>query len=207
MIETTSKGAIHSLYPHSQPAGLCSLREYLLVERLEERLADTESSRLLLLRFVKEGDFPIDSMTFDITMLDATGCEVGTTTVILRDSDIPPVEAGHSFTPDRGIPVEGGCTAIRIRMREVTSGAYVYRVEGGTVTVDYIPPEPWRYDPHAGESEGLTEEKPLRVRSKQSGKVRHLWPVALLTALLLIYFIARPFWKALADLIFGALFR
>ena len=48
MIETTSMGAIHSLYPHSQPAGLCSLREYLLVERLEERLADTENGRLLL---------------------------------------------------------------------------------------------------------------------------------------------------------------
>ena len=62
-------------------------------------------------------------------------------------------------------------------------------------------------DPHAGEEERLTEEKPLRVRSKRSGKVRHLWPVALLTALLLIYFIARPFWKALSDLIFGSLFR
>lgn len=194
MNQIVTKGAaIHSLYAHPQPAGLCALREYLLT--------DTEEGRLLLTRWVKEADFPVDAMTFDITMLDAVGCEMGRTTVVLRDSDIPQVEMGHIFTPELGIPVADGCMDIRIRLREITSGAYVYRVAGNTVTTDYRPAEPWRYDPHAGEAEKLTEAKGVRVRSKSSGKVRHLWPVALLTLLLLIYVIAKPFWDAVFGLI------
>ena len=200
---TTKGGALHSLYAYPQPAGLCALREYLLVERnadgLGEPLKDVPEGRLLFLRFLKECDFTVDSMTFDITMLDAVGSEMGQITVTLRDSDIPQAETGHVFTPDVGIPVAGGCMDIRIRMREVTSGDYVYRAEGMTVTVDYLPPEPWRYDPRAGAAEGLTETHSLRVRSKRSGKVRHLWPVALLTALLMVYFIARPFWDLLLE--------
>ena len=196
MRDVTSKGvAIHGLYAHPQPAGLCSLREYLLTDQP----ADAPGGRLLLFRFVKECDFPVDSMTLEVTMLDAIGSELGKLPVILRDSDIPPVETGCIFTPNLGIPVDGNCADIRVRLMEVTSGAYVYRVDGMTVTADYVPEEPWRYAPRAGEAEKLTEERGVRVRSKRSGKVRHLWPLALLTALLLICLITRPFWEALLD--------
>lgn len=194
MTETVIQGAaIHSLYAHPQPAGLCALREYLLT--------NTDEGKLLLLRFVKEGDFTVDSMTFEITMLDAMGGELGKLPVTLRDSEIPPVETGHVFTPDVGIPVDGSCADIRLRLITVTSGDYTYRVEGGTVTTDYTPAEPWRYDPRAGEAEKLTEERGVRVRSKASGKVRHLWPIALLTALLLLGIIAAPFLEAFIKLI------
>lgn len=194
MTETVIQGAaIHSLYAHPQPAGLCALREYLLT--------NTDEGKLLLLRFVKEGDFTVDSMTFEITMLDAMGGELGKLPVTLRDSEIPPVETGHVFTPDVGIPVDGSCADIRLRLITVTSGDYTYRVEGGTVTTDYTPAEPWRYDPRAGEAEKLTEEKGVRVRSKASGKVRHLWPIALLTALILLGIIAAPFLEAFIKLI------
>jgi hypothetical protein len=194
MTETVTKGAaIHSLYAHPQPAGLCALREYLLT--------NTDEGKLLLLRFAKEGDFTVDSMTFEITMLDAMGGELGKLPVTLRDSEIPPVETGHVFTPDVGIPVDGSCADIRLRLITVTSGDYTYRVEGGTVTTDYTPAEPWHYDPRAGESERLTEERGVRVRSKASGKVRHLWPIALLTALILLGIIAAPFLEAFIKLI------
>lgn len=194
MTETVIQGAaIHSLYAHPQPAGLCALREYLLT--------NTDEGKLLLLRFVKEGDFTVDSMTFEITMLDAMGGELGKLPVTLRDSEIPPVETGHVFTPDVGIPVDGSCADIRLRLITVTSGDYTYRVEGGAVTTDYTPAEPWRYDPRAGEAEKLTEERGVRVRSKASGKVRHLWPIALLTALILLGIIAAPFLEAFIKLI------
>lgn len=194
MTETVIQGAaIHSLYAHPQPAGLCALREYLLT--------NTDEGKLLLLRFVKEGDFTVDSMTFEITMLDAMGGELGKLPVTLRDSEIPPVETGHVFTPDVGIPVDGSCADIRLRLITVTSGDYTYRVEGGTVTTDYTPAEPWHYDPRAGEAEKLTEERGVRVRSKASGKVRHLWPIALLTALILLGIIAAPFLEAFIKLI------
>ena len=177
--ERTKNTAVHSLYAHPQPAGLCALREYLLT--------DTEAGRLLLLRWVKEGDFGIDSLTFEVTMLDAVGNELGRVTITQRDGDIPPAEIGHIFTPERGVPVDGGCMDVRVRLTEVRSGGYVYRVENGTVTTDYDAPEPWRYDPHAGEKERLTEEMNVRVRSKRAGKVRFLWPVALLTVFTLLY--------------------
>ena len=187
MTETVIQGAaIHSLYAHPQPAGLCALREYLLT--------NTDEGKLLLLRFAKEGDFTVDSMTFEITQLDAMGGELGKLPVTLRDSEIPPVETGHVFTPDVGIPVDGSCADIRLRLITVTSGDYTYRVEGGTVTTDYTPAEPWRYDPRAGEGEHLTEEKPLRVRSKRAGKVRFLWPVALLTVFALAYILIIRFY-------------
>ena len=184
--ESTASTAVHSLYAHPQPAGLCALREYLLT--------DSEEGRILLLRWVKEGDFEIDSMTFEVIMLDAIGGELGKVTVAQKDGDIPQVETGHIFTPDRGVPVDGGCVDIRVRLLEVRSGAYVYRVENGAVVTDYEAPEPWRYDPHAGEKEHLTEEMPLRVRSKRAGKVRFLWPVALLTVFALAYILIIRFY-------------
>ena len=140
--ESTASTAVHSLYAHPQPAGLCALREYLLT--------DSEAGRILLLRWVKEGDFNIDAITFEVTMLDAVGGSLGCVTVTQKDGDIPPVETGHVFTPDRGIPVDGGCVDIRVRLLEVRSGAYVYRVENGAVVIDYDAPEPWRYDPQIG---------------------------------------------------------
>lgn len=181
--ERTKCTAVHSLYAYPQPAGLCAVREYLLT--------DLEDQRILLLRWVKEGDFSIDALTFEVTMLDAVGGELGTVTVTRRDTDIPDVETGHIFTADMGIPVDGGCMDVRIRLTEVRSGSYVYRVEKGNVTIDYRADEPWRYDPRAGQDEGLTEENGVRVRSKRAGKVRHLWPVALLTVLLLGFFLIR----------------
>lgn len=197
MTDTTiGKRTIHSLYPHPQPAGLCALREYLLIDR------PAEEGKLLILRLAKECDFAIDSISFTVTMLDAVGNDLGSVPVTLRDSDIPPAEAGQIFTPDVGIAVDGGCVDIRIRLTEVTSGAYVYRAEGMTFTTTYAPEEPWRYDPHAGESEKLTEKNSLRVRSGREGKARHLWPIALLLSLLLVYLIAKPFWDAVVDLLF-----
>ncbi len=177
--------AVRSLYAHPQPAGLCAVREYLLTQ--------TDDTRILLLRWVKEGDFAVDTMTFEVTMLDAIGGELGRKTVTWREGDIPAAEAGQIFTPERGIPVDGSCMDVRVRLLEVTSGAYVYRVENNTVTVDYIPEEPWRYDAHGGEKQDLTEEHPLRVRSKRAGKVRHLWPIALLAVLFLAYTVIRPY--------------
>ena len=198
MTDTTiGTTAIHSLYPHPQPAGLCALREYLLIERP----AHAEEGKLLLLRFAKECDFPVDSLSFTITMLDAMGNDLGSVPVTLRDSEIPPVETGQIFTPDVGIAVESGCVDIRIRLTELASGDYRYRVEGATVTTEYAPEEPWSYDPRAGKEESLTEKKTLRVRSARGGKVRHLWPIALLAALLLVYLIAKPFWDAVLDLL------
>lgn len=174
---------VYSPYTLPQPSGLLSVREYLLTD-MEERI--------LLLRWVKEMEFPVDSMSYEITMLDAVGAELGRRTVTHTASDIPVIEPGVVFTLKRGIPVDEGCMNVRIRVTEVRSGAYVYRVSGHTVTADYISEEPWRYDPKAGSGERLTDRNPLFVRSKRTKKVHFLWPAAFLAALLIIVSIILP---------------
>lgn len=176
---------VHSLYALSQPGGLLSLREYLLT--------DVGGERVLLLRWVKEADVSIDSMIFEVIMMDAVGSELGRRTVTYEVSDIPPAEKGHLFAPERGIPVDSGCMEVRVNLIEVRSGSYVYRMGANTVTVDYLPEEPWVYDPRAGEQEKLTDSRGLRVRSKRRGKVHFLWLAALLTVLLILFSILSPY--------------
>lgn len=195
LTEKIKSTAVRELYALPQPAGLVAVREYLLTE--------VDGCRVLILRWIKEAEFAIDSMTFEVTMLDAVGGELGRVTVTHLASDIPPAETGHILTPDRGISVDGGCMDIRVRLTEVRSGSYIYRPEGAGVTVDYTAEEPWRYDAHAGEHEGLTDSHPLRVRSKRSGKVRFLWPVALLTVLLIAGFVLYPYLSDLFPSVFG----
>ena len=184
---------VYSPYTHPQPAGLLSVQEYLLT--------DVDGVRVLLLRWIKEIGFPIDSMTYEVVTLDAVGAELGRHTVSHVASDIPSAEIGQSFTLNRGIPVEGGCMHIRVRITEVKSGAYVYRVSGTTVTADYIPEEPWTYDPKAGDGEKITDESTLRVRSKRTGKVHLLGVAAFLAVLLIAASIILPY---IADVFDGA---
>lgn len=176
---------VYSPYTPPQPADLISVKEYLLT--------DTDGGRVLLLRWLKEMDHPIDTVTCEITMLDAVGTELGRRTAAYSSADIPPVPRGQIFTPTAGIPVDSGCMHIRVRVTEVRSGSYAYRTAGSTVITDYIPEEPWRYDSGAGEREKLTDRNTLRVRPKRAGKVRFLWPAALLTALLLAASIILPY--------------
>ena len=194
MIENqTGDMTVYSPYTLPQPAGLLAVREYLLT--------DVEGERLLILRWVRETEVPVDAMTYEIVMLDAVGAELGRRTATHLAADIPPAEIGAVFTLKRGIPVDEGCRNIRIRITEVRSGSYVYRTSGSTVVTDYIPEEPWSYDPNAGNREKLTDRIPLRVRSKRMGRVHHLWPVALLIALLLAAVITLP---ALTDILTNA---
>ena len=184
--QTTDK-TVYSPYTLPQPAGLVSVKEYLLTDMGKERV--------LLLRWVKEMEFPIDALTCEITMQDAVGAELGKRAVTYHATDLPPVEAGQIFTPIAGIPVDSGCMHVRVRVTELKSGSYVYRTAGTAVTTDYIPEEPWSYDPKAGARDGLTDQNTLRVRSKRAGKVRFLWPAALITALLLAVSIILPYFS------------
>ncbi len=186
MIENQTKDTtVYSPYTLPQPAGLLSVQEYLLT--------DVDGERVLLLRWVKEFEFPIDSMTYEVVMLDAVGTELGRRTATHLMSDIPPAEAGSVFTLNRGISVDGGCMHVRVRVTEVKSGSYVYRVSGNTVSTDYVSEEPWTYDPKAGDDAKLTDQSPLCVRSKRTKKVHTLWPAAFLAALLIAASIILPY--------------
>lgn len=178
--------AIRNPYTLPQPAGPCALQEFLL--------ADLDRGRVLFLRWVKEEEVPLDSMTFEVTMLDALGGELGRVTVTHRGKDIPPVAKEGVFTPERGIPVENGCVDIRIRLLEVTSDAYIYREKNGLMVTEYRPPLPWKYLPRRDLERELARKQDLRVRSRRAGKVRFSWLVPLLAILTLLYLLVFRFY-------------
>lgn len=173
-------------YTAPQPSGLMTVREY--------RFVASGDQRCLLIRWVKEADFSVDSFTFELTLLDAVGGCTGNRRITYRASDLPAAEVGVPFTMDSGIPVDEDCAGIHIRLLEVVSGSYIYRVQADrTVTVDYEAEEPWAYDGHAGEAEGLSDTITLRVVSKKAKPVRFLWLVALAALLLLMWAYVRPY--------------
>lgn len=170
-------------YTHPQPTGLLSLREYLFVT-----VGDT---RCVLLRWVREADFPVNSVTVEITQTDGLGTRLGSTRVTYGENDLPPHRVGELFTPSGAIPVDPACTEVRVRLCRVESGDYLYRVRRDlSVTVDYGAEEPWAYDDRAGESEGLSDTTPLRVISKAQRRVplRALVTLGGLVALLVALF-------------------
>lgn len=167
-------------YRHPQPGGLVAVKEYLF--------ADTGEGHCLLLCWVLEGDLPVERFTFTVEELDAVGDTVGQVTVTCEGEDIPPVRQGDCFTPTRGIPVHERCSDIRVRLLEVVSEGYVYRIKGKRVTVDYAPGAPWVYEEDGGAEDGLSDTVSLKLGSKLRGnRVKYLWPLALLTFLLILW--------------------
>lgn len=174
-------------YRYPQPAGLVAVKDYLF--------AHTEEGHCLLLRWVMEADFPVESFTFTVEQLDAVGDPVGQATVTCAGEDIPSVKRGECFTPERGIAVHERCSAIRVHLSEVISEGYVYRVKGMRVEMDYRPDTPWRYEANGGAEDGLSDTVSLSLSSKLRGKrsrVRFLWPLALLSFLLILLIILAP---------------
>ena len=183
---------VYSPYTLPQPSGLLAVKEYLLT--------DVEEDRLLLLRWVRELEYFVDSLTYEIIMLDSVGAELGRKVVTHVAADIPFAEVGEVFALKRGIPVAVDCMSVRIRVTEVKSGAYVYRVVGEAVCMDYVSQEPWKLDSKAGKKEKLTDRNPLLVRSKRTEKVSFLWPAAVLAVLILVgSFILPPLAKRIAE--------
>lgn len=174
-------------YRYPQPAGLVAVKDYLF--------AHTEEGHCLLLRWVMEADFPVESFTFTVEQLDAVGDPVGQATVTCAGEDIPSVKRGECFTPERGIAVHERCSAVRIHLSEVVSEGYVYRVKGTQVEMDYRPDTPWRYEANGGAEDGLSDTVSLSLHSKlrdRGSRVRFLWPLALLSFLLILLIILAP---------------
>lgn len=182
---TDRLAAVRIPYTRPCPEGLMAVRDFLFTE--------AEGGRCLLLRWVKEADFEVDSFTFELEQLDAAGGCLGVIAVTYQGMDIPPIAPGETFVPERGIAVHRSCTDIRVRLTELISGSYMYRVKGNRVEIDYRISEPWVYGMWDGREDGLSDTVSLRVVSGRRRRVRLLWPAAVLSVLLLILVILAPF--------------
>jgi hypothetical protein len=155
-------------------------------------MADGDGSPCLLLKWVLEADFAVDRFLFSVEELDVAGDLLETLTVTCEGADIPPVSTGECFVPPCAIRLKEACADVRVRLLEVESAGYVYRIRNGRVTTDYAEEEPWRYVAEDGISDGLNAHMFLRVCSKMKRRVRFLWPMALLAFLLLLLAILAP---------------
>ena len=171
-------------YVHPQPGGLVTVREY--------RMTDVDGSPCLLLKWALEADFSVDRFRFSVEELDVAGELLETLTVTCEGSDIPPLSTGECFVPPCAIRLKEACADVRIRLLEVESAGYLYKIRNGRVTLDYEAEEPWVYGADDGVSDGMNTHTSLRVRSKMKRRVRFLWPAALLTFLLLLLAILAP---------------
>ena len=171
-------------YVHPQLGGLVTVREY--------RMADVDGSPCLLLKWALEADFSVDRFRFSVDELDVAGELLETLTVTCEGKDIPPLSTGECFVPPCAIRLKEACADVRIRLLEVESAGYLYKIRNGRVTLDYEAEEPWVYGADDGVSDGLNTHTSLRVRSKMKRRVRFLWPAALLTFLLLLLAILAP---------------
>ncbi len=174
-----------------QPEGVVRVQDYLFTE--------IEGTRCVLLRWVMEADFPVDSFTFVLTESDAAESDLGTTTVTCGRADVASVAKGAVFTPASAIPVGEKCTAVKIQLTEVVSGDYVYTVKGTRVEAGYRAPERWVYDKNPGREDGLSDKRLLRVVPKRRKNARFLWIPAVLTAILLILMILDPYVTRLRE--------
>lgn len=183
--EFSTDVSVKETYAHPQPEGLMAVQDFLFTNRA--------GGRYVLLRWVMEAEFPVDRFTIELKQMDPVNECLDTVTVTYQGLDIPPLKQGDLFVPAQGIAVQDKCTDIRVRLIEVVSGDFVYRVKGSRVEVDFCAPEPWVYDPRGGREDRLSDTVSLRVGSKLGGKVRFGWPIAILSALLLILLMVLPY--------------
>ena len=168
-----------------QPEGLLRVKDLLF--------AEADGVRCVLLRWIMEADFPVDTMIFELSQLDAADECMGTVTLTYGREELSGLRKGDLLTPLAGIPVDSRCAAVRVQVVEVSSGRYIYRVKGTRVEAGYRPPEYWAYDKKPGRSDDLPDKVPLRVASKGRGRARFVRPVAILAVLLMLFLILYPY--------------
>ena len=115
-------------YAHSQIEGFISVKNYIFVR--------DQQQKYLLLRLHNLADFIANSLEFTITQLDSTGAVLATTTHFYDQLNFQP---NRTFSLPKGIAVNEFCTDFKLNFTRVTSGNFVYRVQGADVAVFYTP--------------------------------------------------------------------
>lgn len=113
-------------YTHSQIDGFISVKNYLFTY--------VKDQKYLFIRFTNLTDFVVHSMRFTLSLLDRTGAVLQTREISLDQLTFQP---GHTYSPPQAIAVDEFCTDFKLEFSQVTSGKYIYRVEGQRITVLY----------------------------------------------------------------------
>ena len=152
-------------YQYSQTNRLVPLKQYIFFSKNEKKY--------LLLRFSNDSDFIVNGIKFELQQFDGNGRKIGNSTLTARLISGDP---GSVFALRDGFVVDDKCVDFTVTVTEIYSGDYVYSLEHGVTTVNYVPNN---HDPLAAIS-GVR-----RGRLAVASKIRRTYPLAFVLALLM----------------------
>jgi hypothetical protein len=158
-------------YQYSQADNFVTVKNYIFVHE--------EDQKGLLLRFVNDLGYTVDSMEYTVVQLDVNGNVIDKTKVKHTKMKLLPCEM---FVTETAITVDGRCCDFRIVFSCVRSGAYAYTVREGRVVVDYVLPQSPLLPKRRGRIKGA---KSFRVKRRKAASKRLLTVLSPFVALVL----------------------
>ena len=117
-------------YTHSQISNFLTVKQYIFLRKNGEKC--------LLLKFLNETDFFMNSVKFKLVQLNSEGKVICRQNVLLDGFNLGP---GAEYMPSSRIVVNDKCADFKIVIDYVDSGYYRYRLRRGKVVSFYNPPE------------------------------------------------------------------
>lgn len=151
--QDTTKG----LYKYPQIEHFVSVKDYLFLRE--------NGNKYLLIRYMNDADFIVNSMELTITQLDSSGSVLDGTTISYRNLLFKP---GQTYTAKLGIAVDNRCTDFKIQFSRLISGDYSYLVQGRQITVLYNQAQPSPVPP-APEKKPFQELSIHPIQQKKKG--------------------------------------
>jgi len=144
-------------YKYSQIGNFISVKNYIFIRH--------NNKKCLLLRFLNETEYPINSFEYTVVQMDASGKILAKTKMSHRSISLDP---GKTYTLSHAIVVDEYCSDFKILFSEVYSENYKYHVRDGEVIAHYIKKEP----PLLNKYEKISDVTGFSVKPKRFGKPR-----------------------------------
>lgn len=146
------------IYKHPQIENFISVKDYLFLRENGEKY--------LLIRYVNEGDFTVNSMDLTLSQLATDGTVLDSRTISYKNLKINP---GQTYTAKLGIAVDNLCTDFRVSFTHLTSGQYSYLVQGRQITVQYHEPRDNTPSTPSDKDKTVTELNVHPIRQRKRG--------------------------------------
>lgn len=158
-------------YQYSQADNFVAVKNYIFIYE--------DGKKNLLLRFVNDLGFEVDSMEYTVVQFDVDGNILDNTKVKHKAMKFLP---GQMFATDTPIAVDGRCCDFKVVFSCVRSGDFAYTVREGKVIADYV----WPQLPLLPKNKrGIKEAKSFSVKRKRCPRLTLVTVVSPLVALAL----------------------
>ena len=126
---TSQQRISKGFYQYSQVNNFITVKNYMFLRE--------KGKKCLLIRFVNDSDFTVDSMEYVVVQLGVGGEIIDNTKVVCKKMNLDP---GEMYASDESVVVDDYCTDFRVVFSCVRSGDYVYTVREGRLVADYTLP-------------------------------------------------------------------